>query len=40
MSSARTGAQASNVIPSSAAANIDMRLVKGMDPKRNRKLCF
>jgi acetylornithine deacetylase/succinyl-diaminopimelate desuccinylase-like protein len=34
MSSARTGAQASNVIPSSATASIDMRLVKGMDPKR------
>ena len=32
MSSARTGAQASNVIPSSATASIDMRLVKGMDP--------
>jgi acetylornithine deacetylase/succinyl-diaminopimelate desuccinylase-like protein len=32
MSSARTGAQASNVIPSSATATIDMRLVKGMDP--------
>jgi acetylornithine deacetylase/succinyl-diaminopimelate desuccinylase-like protein len=34
MSSARTGAQASNVIPASATASIDMRLVKGMDPKR------
>ena len=33
MSSARTGAQASNVIPSSATATIDMRLVKGMDPR-------
>jgi acetylornithine deacetylase/succinyl-diaminopimelate desuccinylase-like protein len=32
MSSGRTGAQASNVIPSSATAGIDMRLVKGMDP--------
>jgi acetylornithine deacetylase/succinyl-diaminopimelate desuccinylase-like protein len=32
MSSARTGAQASNVIPSTATATIDMRLVKGMDP--------
>ncbi len=32
MSSSRTGAQASNVIPSSASATIDMRLVKGMDP--------
>jgi acetylornithine deacetylase/succinyl-diaminopimelate desuccinylase-like protein len=32
MSSARTGLQASNVIPVSATATIDMRLVKGMDP--------
>jgi acetylornithine deacetylase/succinyl-diaminopimelate desuccinylase-like protein len=32
MSSARTGLQASNVVPSSATATIDMRLVKGMDP--------
>lgn len=31
MSSARTGAQASNVIPSKATATIDMRLVKGID---------
>jgi acetylornithine deacetylase/succinyl-diaminopimelate desuccinylase-like protein len=31
MASARTGAQASNVIPATATANIDMRLVKGMD---------
>lgn len=31
MASSRTGAQASNVIPVSAAATIDMRLVKGMD---------
>jgi acetylornithine deacetylase/succinyl-diaminopimelate desuccinylase-like protein len=31
MASSRTGAQASNVIPSSATATIDMRLVKGMD---------
>ncbi len=31
MASSRTGAQASNVIPSSATAAIDMRLVKGMD---------
>ena len=34
MSSSRTGAQASNVIPSSATATIDMRLVKGMDPRQ------
>ena len=33
MSSSRTGAQASNVIPSTATATIDMRLVKGMDPR-------
>jgi acetylornithine deacetylase/succinyl-diaminopimelate desuccinylase-like protein len=31
MASSRTGAQASNVIPSTANATIDMRLVKGMD---------
>jgi acetylornithine deacetylase/succinyl-diaminopimelate desuccinylase-like protein len=31
MSSARSGAQASNVIPSTATASIDMRLVKGID---------
>jgi acetylornithine deacetylase/succinyl-diaminopimelate desuccinylase-like protein len=31
MSSSRTGAQASNVIPSTATASIDMRLVKGID---------
>jgi acetylornithine deacetylase/succinyl-diaminopimelate desuccinylase-like protein len=32
MSSSRTGLQASNVIPASATATVDMRLVKGMDP--------
>jgi acetylornithine deacetylase/succinyl-diaminopimelate desuccinylase-like protein len=31
MSSARTGSQASNVIPASATATIDIRLVKGID---------
>jgi acetylornithine deacetylase/succinyl-diaminopimelate desuccinylase-like protein len=31
MASASVGAQASNVIPASATASIDMRLVKGMD---------
>ncbi|MGA2739398.1 MAG: M20/M25/M40 family metallo-hydrolase [Bryobacteraceae bacterium] len=31
MSAARTGAQASNVIPASATASIDIRLVKGID---------
>jgi acetylornithine deacetylase/succinyl-diaminopimelate desuccinylase-like protein len=33
MSSARTGAGASNVIPASATAAIDMRLVKGITPE-------
>jgi len=32
MASSRIGTQASNVIPSTATASIDMRLVKGMDP--------
>ena len=31
MASSRTGAQASNVIPASATATIDIRMVKGMD---------
>jgi acetylornithine deacetylase/succinyl-diaminopimelate desuccinylase-like protein len=34
MSSARTGAGAVNIIPASATASIDMRLVKGMDAKQ------
>ena len=34
MASSRVGAEASNVIPSTATASIDIRLVKGMDPKR------
>jgi acetylornithine deacetylase/succinyl-diaminopimelate desuccinylase-like protein len=34
MASARVGAQASNVIPATANATIDMRLVKGMDHKQ------
>jgi acetylornithine deacetylase/succinyl-diaminopimelate desuccinylase-like protein len=34
MSSARTGGQASNVIPASATASLDIRLVKGMDKDR------
>ena len=34
MASSRTGAQASNVIPSTATATIDIRLVKGMDPRK------
>ena len=33
MASSRIGAQASNVIPATATATIDMRLVKGMDPR-------
>jgi acetylornithine deacetylase/succinyl-diaminopimelate desuccinylase-like protein len=33
MASSRIGDQASSVIPSSARATIDMRLVKGMDPR-------
>ncbi len=34
MASARIGDQASNVIPATATATIDMRLVRGMDPHR------
>jgi acetylornithine deacetylase/succinyl-diaminopimelate desuccinylase-like protein len=34
MASARTGAQASNVIPASATASLDLRLVKGMDGRK------
>jgi acetylornithine deacetylase/succinyl-diaminopimelate desuccinylase-like protein len=34
MASARVGAEASNVIPATATASIDVRLVKGMDPQR------
>lgn len=34
LASARIGAEASNVIPASAAASIDIRLVRGMDPRR------
>ncbi|MEO8050371.1 MAG: M20/M25/M40 family metallo-hydrolase [Acidobacteriota bacterium] len=33
MASARVGAQASNVIPATAFATMDVRLVKGMDPR-------
>jgi acetylornithine deacetylase/succinyl-diaminopimelate desuccinylase-like protein len=35
MTSARTGEQASNVIPSTATASIDMRLVKGITPEQS-----
>src|SRR5207253_5436875 len=38
MASSRTGAQASNVIPSSAVATLDIRLVKGMDVARTQQL--
>jgi acetylornithine deacetylase/succinyl-diaminopimelate desuccinylase-like protein len=34
MASSRIGAQASNVVPASASASIDMRLVKGMDHRQ------
>ena len=34
MASSRTGAQASNVIPATATATLDIRLVKGMDPRK------
>jgi len=34
MASSRVGAEASNVIPATATASIDIRLVKGMDPLR------
>jgi acetylornithine deacetylase/succinyl-diaminopimelate desuccinylase-like protein len=34
MASSRIGNQASNVIPATASATIDMRLVKGMDPRQ------
>ncbi|MGD0135521.1 MAG: M20/M25/M40 family metallo-hydrolase [Bryobacteraceae bacterium] len=34
MASSRSGAQASNVIPSTATATIDIRLVKGMNPAK------
>jgi acetylornithine deacetylase/succinyl-diaminopimelate desuccinylase-like protein len=34
MASSRVGAKASNVVPSSAVATIDIRMVKGMDPHK------
>jgi len=40
MASARTGAQASSVIPATATASIDMRLVKGIDPKHQSELVL
>jgi acetylornithine deacetylase/succinyl-diaminopimelate desuccinylase-like protein len=38
MASGHVGAQASNVVPSMATAEIDMRLVKGMDHRRIEQL--
>ena len=38
MASAHVGPQASNVIPSTATASIDVRLVLGMDPGRTTQL--
>jgi acetylornithine deacetylase/succinyl-diaminopimelate desuccinylase-like protein len=38
LASSRIGAQASNVIPSSAVATIDVRLVKSMDIKRTQQV--
>ena len=38
LASARVGAGASNVIPATATASIDIRLVKGMDPRKTQDL--
>jgi len=38
MASSRIGAQASNVIPATAVATLDIRLVKGMDVARTQQL--
>ena len=38
MASSRIGNQASNVIPATASATIDMRLVQGMDPQKTADL--
>ena len=40
MSSSGTGPEASNVIPTSATATVDMRLVKAMDPIRTANLLI
>jgi acetylornithine deacetylase/succinyl-diaminopimelate desuccinylase-like protein len=40
MASSRTGNQASNVIPASATATMDVRLVKGMDPRKTADLVI
>jgi acetylornithine deacetylase/succinyl-diaminopimelate desuccinylase-like protein len=38
MASSRIGAQASNVIPATAEATLDLRMVKGMNPRRTANL--
>jgi acetylornithine deacetylase/succinyl-diaminopimelate desuccinylase-like protein len=40
MASSRTGDKASNVIPASATASLDIRLVKGMDPRKTAELVI
>jgi acetylornithine deacetylase/succinyl-diaminopimelate desuccinylase-like protein len=40
MASSRVGNQASNVIPASATASLDVRLVKGMDPQKTANLVI
>ena len=40
MASSRVGAQASNVIPATATATMDVRLVKGMDPRTTANLVI
>jgi len=40
MASSRIGAQASNVIPATAFATMDVRLVKGMDPRTTANLVI
>jgi acetylornithine deacetylase/succinyl-diaminopimelate desuccinylase-like protein len=40
LASARVGAQAATVIPSTATASIDMRLVKGMDHRQTARLLI
>jgi acetylornithine deacetylase/succinyl-diaminopimelate desuccinylase-like protein len=40
MASSRIGNQASNVIPASATATLDIRLVKGMDPRKTANLVI
>ena len=40
LASARVGAQAATIIPSTATASIDMRLVKGMDHRQTARLLI